>query len=184
MNTDSRVLATWYRRKSPVLRFCLGFGLLMAMFYAVTLTSFFDEVLFPAYLHGNALASNALLHCLGHDCIVAGVTIRSAHFAVTIKRGCDAFEPSWFFCAGVLSFPSRLSSKVVGILAGTTLLQLLNIVRIASLFIIGSRWPHWFARFHLEIWPATFIVAAITFWVLWVSRVARNNLGQEAHAAT
>ena len=138
----------------------------MALFYVELALPYGDRWLY-AYLEANAWASNLVLNLFGQHTILSGVTITSAKFSVTIERGCDAVEPTWLFCAAVLSFPSSWSQKALGMTAGIALLQLLNLMRIVTLFLIGVYAPSIFNASHMEIWPAVFVILAIVLFVVW-----------------
>ena len=158
---------TWRESKAAVLQFGLQFGLLMILFYGLVLLPGYERVL-SAYLEISARLSGVLLNWLGQECHVAGATIQSARFAISVRKGCDAIEPAWFFCAAVLSFPARWRRKGAGILFGSAVLQGLNLVRIVSLYLIGRRFPPYFNIAHAEIWPVVFIVAAMVLWIRWI----------------
>ena len=158
----------WYANTGPIWRFGLKFGGLMALYYVVVLTPFCDGLLY-AYLGVNAWLANGILNWLGQDSRVSEITIRSARFAITVRRGCDAIEPSWFFCAALLSFPAPLARKVIGIVAGAVMLQVLNLVRIVSLYFIGIHYPKFFSPAHVEIWPVVFILVALLLWLGWIN---------------
>ena len=151
----------------PVLRFGLTFCALMALYYCLVLVPVLDRM-FYQYLRVNAFLSNSIINLLGQQSQVSGTTIRAPGFAIAIRRGCDALEPAWFFCAAVLAFPAAFSRKLPGILVGAVAILALNLVRIVSLFFIGLRRPGMFEIVHLEIWPAVFIVTAILLWVGWI----------------
>lgn len=171
----------WYANAGPVWRFGLMFGVLMVLFYTLILTPFFDRLLYT-YLGANAWLANGMLNVLGQATHVSDITIRSARFAITVRRGCDAIEPSWFFCAALLSFPAPWPRKVVGILIGAVLLQLLNLLRIVSLYFIGLHYPPLFNTAHVEIWPAVFIIVAIALWIGWITW-SRRAVKPAPHAA-
>ena len=150
-----------------MLQFGLRFGLLMALYYALALQPWVDRIIYP-YLKANAWLSHVMLNFLGQECAVSEVTIRSAGFAISVRRGCDALEPSWFLCAAILSFSARPARKFLGILIGSAVLNLLNLLRIVSLYLVGLRFPRSFEVVHLEIWPVAFIVTAILLWIRWI----------------
>ncbi len=158
----------WYANVGPIWRFGLKFGALMVLFYVLILAPVFDRLLY-SYLEANAWLANVLLNWFGQASHVSEITIRSARFAITVRRGCDAVEPSWFFCAALLAFPAPWSRKVAGMLAGALLLQALNLLRIVSLYFIGLYYPRFFNTAHVEIWPVVFIMVAIALWVGWMS---------------
>ena len=148
------------------------FGALMGLFYILILTPFFDRMLY-VYLEANAWLANGILNALGQDSQVSDITIRSTHYAITVRRGCDAIEPSWFFCAALLAFPAPFTRKLMGIVVGAVLLQTLNLVRIVSLFFIGLHSPRFFNTAHVELWPAAFILVAISLWIGWIGWTRR-----------
>jgi exosortase/archaeosortase family protein len=154
----------------------------MAAYYALVLNPYCDRLLY-GYLRVNAWLANVVLNGLGQHSHVSEITIRSAAFAITVRRGCDAVEPSWFFGAALLAFPAPAGPKVTGILVGVLLLQALNLLRIVSLYFIGLRYPGAFSLAHLEIWPVVFIVAAMLLWVGWIGWTKRLAKGVP-HAAS
>ena len=165
-----------WRGKAPVLRFGLTFAALMAAYYAIAVTQTFDGML-NEVLRWNALASGALLDALGQGIHTTGTVIRSARFSVNVRRGCDAVEPVWYFAAAVLSFPAPIVRKLAGIAVGALLICAVNVVRIASLFIVGAYYPRSFSTIHLEIWPASLILLATLLWIAWISWVRRTTRG-------
>jgi exosortase/archaeosortase family protein len=167
------MLRAWYTSKGPVLKFGLKFGVLMAVYYILALTPVCDRLIY-AYLSANAWLGNAILNVLGEHSSVTEITIRSARFAITVRRGCDAIEPAWFFCAAVLSFPGPAWPKALISLAGIILLQVLNLIRIISLYFIGIHYPSFFRTAHVEIWPVFFVGTAIFLWLGWISWVGRH----------
>jgi len=167
-------LRTWYAGKSPVVHFAGKFVLLLVLYYVVVLIPFFDRLLY-GYLCASARIGGALLNLLGHHVQVLATSISSANFGINVRRGCDAIEPFWFYSAGVLASPTAFARKWPGIMAGAVLILTLNLVRIVSLFLIGSYAPGFFATAHLEIWPVIFIVTSIALWIGWMSWAKRTS---------
>lgn len=177
------LLQTWkaslirrWQAKQPVLRMVLIFALVMGLYYAATLSSFFRHRLFPAYLRLNAEGAAAILNVLGQPTIVSGTTVSAGGFGIDVHRGCDGIEPSVLFAALLLAFPCPFARKIPGIVIGTVLLLTINLVRIVSLFLIGLYFPRTFHLMHADVWQAMFIVLAIAFCVLslrWATRSSR-----------
>lgn len=156
----------WHASKGPILIFGLKFGLLLALLYGLLATTFCDRLLY-SYLEANAWLSNVILNIFGQNTHVSEVTIQSPQFAIAIRRGCDAVEPTWLLCAAILSFPASWRHKILGMLAGIILLQVLNLIRIVTLYWIGVHLPAFFNSAHMEIWPTVFIIVAIALFVVW-----------------
>jgi len=156
----------WYADNKPVLFFGLKFVVLLVLFYAFSTTDFFDRHLY-SYLKANAWLANGILDALGQHSQVTDVQISTPQFTMAIRRGCDAVEPTWLLCAVILAFPAPFVRKIWGILVGIVLLQLLNLVRIITLYWFGVHWHSVFDTMHVEIWPVIFIMAALLLFVGW-----------------
>jgi exosortase/archaeosortase family protein len=157
---------SWFKSKLPVLIFVAKFGALMLVFYTISALPFSERTLY-SYLKANAWFSNFILNICGQATHVSDVTIRSPAFAIAIRKGCDAVDPTALLCAAILAFPGLFFRKLIGMAAGIVILQLLNVVRIVTLYFIGSHFPAFFPSAHLEIWPALFILVAILCFVGW-----------------
>lgn len=171
---------TWFWSKRPVLRFVLLFCILMILFEGICIIPVIRETLFPAYMRLNAKAGAGILRVFGHEARASGIKIVSPRFAIELRRGCDAIEPSAVLIAAILAFPSAWRAKLSGGLVGTLALMVLNFVRIVSLFLVGVYFPKLFDVAHVEVWQAAFILLALLFWSVWALRVSRPRLAHHA----
>src|SRR4030042_301593 len=147
--------------------FLLVFVVLMCLFYVfVAFTPYYNNKLLPSYHHLIAKMSGGILWLLGQGTTAEGVSVFSPRFSIKIIRGCDAVESTALFICAVLAFPAPFSRKVLGIIAGTLLLGILNLVRIVSLFLIGVYFPSIFDFMHIDTWQAIFIFFAVIFLIL------------------
>jgi len=167
--------------KRPVLRFVVGFAVLMGLFELACFTPLMNKTVFPAYLKFNAQASAWILGVLQENVTVGGNAIHG-RYALTIEKGCDAIEPSALFLSGVVAFPTAMMIKLPGMLIGTFVLMVLNLVRIVSLYYIGVYFPRWFHFAHVDFWQSMFVFLAILFWILWALWASRDGTKQ-AHVA-
>jgi len=161
------------------LRFLLIFAVLIGLYYVTTTFGFVKQGFFPRYLSLNAWASVVLLNAMGYDDVsLEGRSIQSPSFAIQIERGCDAVEPSALFIAAVLASPVLLRRKIPAVIIGSSLLLMLNLVRIITLYLTGLHFRSLFDTMHLDVWQAAFIVLAILFWAGWASWVGRTPARQ------
>jgi exosortase H (IPTLxxWG-CTERM-specific) len=166
-------------KRYPVASFLGIFGLIMLAFYAFWLTDFFKEHILYPWIVFNTHVSGFILNILGQQVQVNGDVISSIHFAVAVKQGCDAIEPTMLFVAGVIAFPAFIRNKMLGLLAGTVFLFGMNIIRIVSLYLIGRyATPELFEFMHIEVWQIIFIFLAMIAWFLWL-RWAIKDLKRE-----
>lgn len=158
---------TWFGAKRPVLGFVVLFAVLLGLFYGVTWIPYVEQTVLPAYMRANATASTAILNVFGEGAWTRGTAVSSKRYSVDIRHGCDAIEPSALFLAAVLAFPARFRSKLPGLLIGTLVLAIINLVRIVSLFYTGIYKPTWFEAMHVDVWQPVFILLSLSFWVIW-----------------
>lgn len=117
------------------------------------------------------------MNVLGQETSVTGSAVTSPDFAMRIVRGCDAIEPVAAFAAAVLASPVSLWFKAWGILVGVLALQVINLIRIVSLFFVGVYFPRALDVVHIDVWQAVFVVLAICFWAIWVQWATRPRTG-------
>ncbi len=159
-----------YREHYRAFWVIVRFALCMGIFYAVLLIPAVDRILY-GYLAANAWISHVILNLLGFGTELNKTMISSEAFSIVVRRGCDGIEPAALFASAVLAFPAPWAKKVAGIVFGTVVLLLINILRVVSLFWIGIVARPLFDKVHLEIWPLLFILAAIALcaaWIRWV----------------
>ncbi len=173
----------WVGSKKPVFIFVGLFVLLMGLFYAITFVPYLNKKVLPGLQVVNARASVSILNFFGEDAKAIDTTIMSSRYSVDIKHGCDAIEPIALFVAAVLAFPSRFRAKFPGLLIGTLVLTLMNLVRIISLFYVGIYWNSAFETMHIDVWQPAFVVLSLFFWVVWALWATRPGV-RLAHAAS
>jgi exosortase H (IPTLxxWG-CTERM-specific) len=112
------------------------------------------------------------LNLLGESARVDGQVLSSPRFAVQIYNGCNGLEAILVFVAGVLAFPAPWMKRLVGVVLGVLTIQVVNIIRVVSLFYIGIFKPQWFAVSHVFIWQSLIILVGVVLWLVWVQRYA------------
>ncbi len=153
-------------------RFLAVFAVMVAAFYAAVVWAPLDRLFF-GYLAANARLVNAALRGLGEDTHVRGGEILSPRFSLAVRRGCDGLEPAWLFCSAVVAFPAPIGRKLRVLPVGVATILGANLLRILSLYYIGSRFPAAFALAHLQLWPAAFILLVVGLWLAWVLPLQR-----------
>jgi exosortase/archaeosortase family protein len=111
------------------------------------------------------------VHVVGND-IVGRVSL-------TVAKNCDAMDVSLLFVAAILAFPARWSRRLAGIGLGVAALTLVNVVRIATLYLVDVHWPRAFDLVHAQVWPLAIVVlAALGFlaWSRWAQPAAQPGV--------
>lgn len=171
--------------KYHVLRLVLVMSVCMIGFNILFFLWIVPSEFFHNYLNVNAKASVVVLNLFGDDAVARGTSITSSRYSVSIERGCEAIQVSMFFIIAVLAWPLPVSMRrrSLGLLVGTLLLMIMNLVRIVSLYYTGVYFPTAFDVVHLEVWQPAFIVLALFFWVIWIWWASRATL-VKSHVVT
>ena len=167
-----KIRELWRR---PDTRFLVLFlAILGASFTVIALRPVNDAVIVP-YTAFIARISGAILRLFGEPATVSGCVVSSPRFAVTIFNGCNGLITSLIFVSGVLAFPARWSAKAIGVAGGLISIQLINMVRIISLFYIGIFFPSLFNDAHTSIWQSVVIIAGVGLWIAWAHFFAQTE---------
>jgi exosortase H (IPTLxxWG-CTERM-specific) len=161
-------------------RFLVLFFVLLLVFYVVIMLEPVDAHVITPFTRGLTAVSTSILNGLGENVHRSGTMIIGGKFAVDIKNGCNGIEAMLFLCAAMLAFEAPLKSRIAGLLMACVGVQLLNLIRIVSLYLLGRHKREWFEAFHLAIWQSVIFGAAVLMFVLWTTRVQRQNASQTA----
>lgn len=153
------------------IRFILRFGGLLLLFYLVITPKVVDRNVVAPMTRGITAVSTAALQVVGQDVSRDGTIIAGGGFAVDIRNGCNGIEALVFLCAAMFAFAAPLRSRLLGIAVGALAVEALNVIRIASLFLLGRYRPELFEAFHLAVWQSVIFGAAVLIFAFWTTRV-------------
>jgi exosortase/archaeosortase family protein len=131
-----------------------------------------SETVMGGIQRGLAHVTNGVLHAFGHRTVVAGSTVSSDRFGITVVTACTGLFTTGLFLIAVIGYPSGWRSKLVGVGLGVAGIFLLNVVRLVSLYYIGVHLPAFLDSAHQLIWQSMLIVFAVALWLLWAGRWA------------
>jgi exosortase H (IPTLxxWG-CTERM-specific) len=141
-------------------------GLLIIFYLAVASHPGNDKVIVP-FTALIARISATLLQWLGEAVTVNGTEIRSSSFAVQIQNGCNGVETALLFCSAVLAFPAPWKRRAAGLILGFAAIELLNLIRVVSLFWIGAHYPRFFSESHTVIWQSLVVLCGVLLFLVW-----------------
>lgn len=100
---------------------------------------------------------------------------RSTGSGVSIEAGCNGVEACLILIAAMLAYPARWKAKFAGILIGIVAVQIVNVVRVVSLFYLAG-WNAEIFRFaHLYMWQALIMLDVLVVWLLWIRQLNRSS---------
>lgn len=96
-------------------------------------------------------------------------------FQVTIVEACNGILPTYIYLSAVLAFPSDWRAKGWGMLIGIPAIFVINLVRVASLMLLGAYRPEIFERVHIYVWQALVIALTVAVWIIWAEKFVRKR---------
>src|SRR5262245_37335498 len=115
------------------------------------------------------------LNLLGAEATAEGKLVTSSLYSLRIIRECTAIHPVMIYLAAVVSYPCAWRPRVVGAVAGTVGILLVNQVRLVSLFYIGHSYPALFDTIHVLVWQSLIIFFTVLIWAVWASLVTPGH---------
>ncbi len=158
-----------------MLRFFLLFVVLLAVLFGLELTPWVQDWFVIPWTNALAAISTWIVTLFDGNVVATGKVMRSSTngFAVSIEAGCNGVEATLVLLAAMLAFPAPWKHKVVGLVIGVVAVQLLNILRVISLFYLGQWNYDVFEWAHLYVWQALIMLDVLVVWLIWVRRVPR-----------
>ena len=86
---------------------------------------------------------------------------------IEVVTECLALGPMLLFAAAVLAYPRSMSYKAKGLLVGVAAIMGVNLIRIVSLFFLGSLFPQLLEVVHLLVWQFLMVLLAVAVWLIW-----------------
>ncbi len=168
-----------------MLRFAVLFAAIVLALFTAELTPPGQRFVVEPWTALVANAATTAMKTFDPGVIASGSTITQASngFAVTILAGCNGIEAMIILAAALLAYPAPLKHKLAGLAAGIAAIQVLNLVRIVSLFYIGQWNRDVFEWAHLYAWQVLIMLDALVVWLLWLKTLPRAPSGPDEVAA-
>jgi len=160
-----------------MLRFTLLFIVLVFTLFALELFEPVRQAVILPFTGYLAVISSYIMRIFDADVIAQADVIRSSSTgqAVRIAAGCNGVEAVIVLFAAIFAFPSSFKHKIYGFVLGFFGIQILNIIRIISLFYLLQWNKNWFDWFHLYLWQALIIIDALVVWLIWLRYLPKES---------
>lgn len=134
-----------------------------------------------AYYTGGVVALSAwLIQAIGIDVHAHGAFLSLNHAVMEVKFGCNGLEAILLYTAAVLAYPASAKLRLIGIVAGSTLLQILNIIRIGVLAWVLEYHEAQFALMHEYVTQSIMIALAFIIFLFYLQVAEREHRTQRA----
>ena len=108
----------------------------------------------------------------GFEAASSGVLVTCGSFSVEIIPECLALPAMAIYAAGVVAYNAPPRHKIVGLAAGLAVIWVANVVRLATLVVVGSRFSREvFRTMHIYMWQTCLIVLVCLTWLAWLRKV-------------
>ena len=105
---------------------------------------------------------------MGVVCTGQGTVITISDISLDIKFGCNGLEAVMIYAVGILSFPATWKKKLLGIIAGFIVIQIINIIRIVALAYSSIYFKAFFEYIHVYIAQGMMIAVALGIYLFWI----------------
>lgn len=156
-------------------RFLFLFPVVLLALFALELTPPGQQWFVAPWTAMVAQASIAAMQVFDPAVAAAGAVITSTKtgFSVVILAGCNGVEAMIVLVAAIVAYPAPWRHRLVGLVAGVAAIQVLNLVRIVSLFYLGQWNRGLFEWAHLYAWQALIMLDALVVFLVWLRTLPR-----------
>ena len=155
-------------------RFALTFTAVLVGLFTLELLAPVQKALVQPFTATLADISSGIMLFFDDDVSASGRVIRHTQtgFAVSIEAGCNGVEATIVLIAGVLAFPAPIRKKLAAIVVGFLAIQVVNILRIITLFYIGQWNLEVFTFTHLYLWPVLIMLDVLIVFIAYLRYLA------------
>ena len=168
-----------FKKYKSVLRFILiflGSYFIFSILYNGYLEFFQSQKYYPDFFtHLVAVQSETIINSLGytakilpHQQELSMKLFINDVFLARVVEGCNAISIIILFTSFVLSFFAKIKPTFLFILAGTVIIYVMNVVRIAVLAIGIYKYPQHSDFLHSIIFPLIIYGTVFLLWIIWV----------------
>jgi exosortase H (IPTLxxWG-CTERM-specific) len=167
-------------------RFVLIFLAVLVALFTLELTHPVQRLVVMPWTGLLAQTSAVLLRFFDPAVIAYGKVLQHANtgLGVSIEAGCNGIEACLILTAAILAYPASWTMRLAGVVLGFVAIQVVNVLRLITLFYLVGYSQQLFEFAHLYLWQALIMLDVLVVWLLWVRQVARReSRGEVANAS-
>ena len=159
-----------------MLRFFILFIVILVTLFTAELTLLVQNAVVLPWTEALVRISSGLITVFDSHVVASGKVLRSTAngFAISVEVGCNGVEAAIVLIAAMLAFPAPWKSRAIGMLVGLTAVQVLNIVRVISLFYLGQWNRQAFDWAHLYLWQTLITLDVLIVWLVWIRMLPKS----------
>ena len=116
-------------------RFIITYLILMGLFFLLIGFTPIQKVIDINGLYTQAVVSLTamVLEIMGIPCTYQGSIIKVSGISLDVRFGCNGLEAVMIYAVAIIAFPATWKKRLIGIVGGFLVIQVINIIRIAAL---------------------------------------------------
>ena len=160
-----------------MLRFVTTFLLILIALFTLEMLNPVQEHVITPFTSLLAHLSAVLILPFDNSVVAYGkiLQFKDSGFAVSIEAGCNGVEATIVLIAAICAFPASWRARLIAISLGFLAIQVLNIVRIISLFYLGNWNLEYFSWIHLYLWPALIMLDVLVVFIFYLRYLSKQT---------
>lgn len=152
-------------------RFAVTYLALMGSFFLLIALKPVQDVidLNGLYTKGVVILTSKILEVLTIPSTYQGSVIRLPSIALDVRFGCNGLEAVMIYSVAVIAFPASWKDKLMGILGGFLVIQVINILRISSLAYSAIHFKDLFEYIHIYIAQGMMIAVSLGVFFIYLN---------------
>jgi len=121
------------------------------------------------YTRGVVILTSKILEVLTIPSTYQGSVIKLPSIALDVRFGCNGLEAVMIYSVAVIAFPASWKDKLMGILGGFLVIQVINILRISSLAYSAIHFKDLFEYIHIYIAQGMMIAVSLGVFFIYLN---------------
>lgn len=166
-----------------MLKFFSCFALIQLSLFSIQQLKSVREFIIIPFTENLALISTWIIQIFDKNVRVNGIIMQQINtgFSVSIESGCNGVEAIIVLISAMLVFPASWKHKLKGIVVGFIAVELLNIIRIISLFYLGQWDYDIFEWAHLYIWEVLIMLDVLIIFLWWLRSLSNASNSNDSN---
>jgi exosortase family protein XrtF len=97
------------------------------------------------------------------------------HYIARVIEGCNSISIIILFVAFIVAFSGPKKATIIYAIAGSLIIYLINILRIAFLTLMLYKYPNQQMMLHNLVFPAIIYGTTFLLWVIWVQKFSHHK---------
>jgi len=97
------------------------------------------------------------------------------NIVLNVEFGCNGLEAVMIYAVAVLTFPASWRQKLIGILFGFLIIQVLNLIRVIGLAYAGVYHREFFDIIHLYVAQGIMIAVALLAFIIYLTYIGNER---------